>query len=109
MFRKIEQKEIDTLKAQFAGRQQPKEEKAAAVNNQAPSASSGATVSGDEQELLELITKQGDKVRELKAAKADKSTVDDAVKMLLSLKQQYTQLTGKSSDPPKKGKDKKAK
>ena len=40
------------------------------------------------------ITEQGNAVRELKTAKADKAQVDEAVKMLLKLKLEYK---GKSS------------
>lgn len=112
LFRKIEQKEVDSLRERFAGKQQAKEvidsrqtkAEAHASNGAGAGVGAGATESGDEDELLKLITAQGDKVRDLKAAKADKSDIENAVKTLLSLKQQYTQLTGKSLDPPKAAK-----
>jgi methionyl-tRNA synthetase len=113
LFRKIEQKEVDSLKERFAGKQAKEVPATGADSNQTKAhtnssngSNTAATVSGDEQELLKLITEQGDKVRELKTAKAEKSDVENAVKTLLSLKQQYTQVTGKSLDPPKAGKKK---
>ncbi|KAB0794905.1 hypothetical protein PPYR_11744 [Photinus pyralis] len=47
-----------------------------------------------ETELLNQITEQGNKVRQLKSEKADKTVVDTAVKSLLSLKEQFKTLTG---------------
>lgn len=40
------------------------------------------------------ITKQGDLVRSLKSAKAEKAKVDEAVKTLLDLKAKYKAATG---------------
>ncbi|XP_066156798.1 bifunctional glutamate/proline--tRNA ligase isoform X2 [Euwallacea fornicatus] len=54
---------------------------------------------GDSNELLKKIAKQGDKVRELKVQKADKSTLDTEVKVLLSLKENFKSLTGKDWKP----------
>ncbi|KAH8312817.1 hypothetical protein KR044_013065 [Drosophila immigrans] len=50
-------------------------------------------------EVLAQIAAQGDKVRDLKTAKADKPTIDAAVKTLLSLKSDYKQLTGSDWKP----------
>ncbi|KAL7727828.1 hypothetical protein ACLKA6_019764 [Drosophila palustris] len=50
-------------------------------------------------DILNRIAAQGDKVRELKAAKSDKATIDAAVKTLLSLKADYKQLTGSDWKP----------
>ena len=52
--------------------------------------------------ILGQITLQGAKVRELKAAQADKAAVKAAVDELLALKKQYKDLTGQ--DPPVGGK-----
>lgn len=49
--------------------------------------------SGDD--LLTEITDQGNKVRQLKADKADKNIIDTEVKILLKLKQDYKEVTGK--------------
>merc|ERR1711915_697822 len=46
------------------------------------------------------IKSQGDKVRELKSAKAEKSAIDEAVKILLALKSEYKEATGKDWKPP---------
>ncbi|XP_060805347.1 bifunctional glutamate/proline--tRNA ligase [Amyelois transitella] len=45
------------------------------------------------------ITKQGDVVRDLKAKKADKATIDAAVKKLLELKASYQTATGNAYAP----------
>ena len=47
-----------------------------------------------DQELLAKVTAQGNLVRELKTAKADKAAVDAAVATLKSLKEDYKKLTG---------------
>lgn len=52
-----------------------------------------------ESALLQEIAAQGDKVRELKAKKADKSAVDAEVKILLGLKVEYKSLTGQEWKP----------
>lgn len=52
-----------------------------------------------EAELLQKITTQGEKVRKLKTDKADKSSVDAEVKLLLDLKANYKKLTGKDWKP----------
>ncbi|XP_074027414.1 glutamyl-prolyl-tRNA synthetase isoform X2 [Leptinotarsa decemlineata] len=56
-------------------------------------------VSLDENELLQRIAAQGDKVRNLKSKKADKEDVDVEVKALLALKADYKALTGKDWKP----------
>lgn len=50
-------------------------------------------------DLLRKITLQGDKIRELKADKADKNTVGQEVKILLALKTDYKSLTGQEWKP----------
>lgn len=44
--------------------------------------------------ILESIQKQGDKVRQLKEIKTDKSIIDQEVKILIDLKNNYKTLTG---------------
>uniref|UniRef100_A0A8C5AEU2 Tryptophan--tRNA ligase, cytoplasmic n=2 Tax=Gadus morhua TaxID=8049 RepID=A0A8C5AEU2_GADMO len=54
-------------------------------------------------ELYEQLTAQGDKVRSLKTAKADKADVDAAIQLLLKLKVDYKEVTGqdyKAGCPP---------
>jgi bifunctional glutamyl/prolyl-tRNA synthetase len=53
-----------------------------------------ATPSGDAKSLDQQISKQGDLVRSLKTAKADKAKVDEAVKLLLDLKAKFKAATG---------------
>lgn len=69
----------------------------AAAAPAAPAAA--APASSDISAVLAQISAQGDKVRELKAAKADKATIDAAVKTLLSLKADYKQLSGSDWKP----------
>ncbi|KAK4884370.1 hypothetical protein RN001_000641 [Aquatica leii] len=49
--------------------------------------------------LLNKITAQGDKVRDLKSKKAEKSVVDAEVNILLTLKADYKSLTGNAWKP----------
>ncbi|RLU18438.1 hypothetical protein DMN91_008795 [Ooceraea biroi] len=51
------------------------------------------------QEMSQAIQKQGDKVRNLKSSKAEKSIVDEEVKILLSLKTDYKNATGQDWKP----------
>lgn len=50
-------------------------------------------------EINNEITKQGDIVRTLKAQKAAKGEIDAAVKVLLTLKQEFKTLTGSDWKP----------
>ena len=52
---------------------------------------------------------QGDAVRKLKTAKAEKSAIDAEVKKLLSLKQQLAAASGQSATTPDSSKGKKKK
>ncbi|XP_006812505.1 bifunctional glutamate/proline--tRNA ligase-like [Saccoglossus kowalevskii] len=64
----------------------------------APPANSGASPA-DIEAIINKITTQGDQVRKLKSEKAEKETVDAAVKVLLSLKSEYKSLTGQDYKP----------
>jgi bifunctional glutamyl/prolyl-tRNA synthetase len=58
------------------------------------------TVSSESVEkILASITQQGDKIRQLKSAKADKNVVDVEVKALLALKAKYKEVTGEDWKP----------
>ena len=76
----------------------------------APAGGAGAGAGGGPgAELDEKIRSQGDEVRKLKAAKAEKAEVEAAVKTLLELKAQYKTATGADWKPPAAaGGDKKA-
>ena len=60
-----------------------------------PTANSG----NDADAINDNIVKQGDKVRDLKGKKADKSEIDASVKELLALKAKYKEATGKDWKP----------
>lgn len=53
----------------------------------------------DEATILRKIIEQGDKIRDLKTSKADKSVIEPEVKILLSLKVDYKTLTGEEWKP----------
>jgi len=88
--------------------------KAAPVKAPSPSKDDGPTLSGEAKELDAKVTAAGEKVRALKAAKADKAEVDEAVKVLLGLKADFKAAAGFDWKPagaadPKKGKGKEEK
>ena len=62
-------------------------------------AASPPAASGSASDLSAAITAQGDIVRKLKADKAAKSDIDEAVKKLLSLKADYKTATGQDWKP----------
>ena len=62
----------------------------------AATATNNSAGAGD---LNSAITAQGDIVRKLKADKADKATIDEAVKKLLALKADYKSATGNDWKP----------
>ncbi|XP_045527430.1 bifunctional glutamate/proline--tRNA ligase isoform X2 [Pieris brassicae] len=62
-------------------------------------ASNAPKASGDAESINEEIVKQGDLVRSLKTAKAEKAKVDEAVKLLLELKAKYKTATGQEWKP----------
>ncbi|XP_049878021.1 bifunctional glutamate/proline--tRNA ligase isoform X2 [Pectinophora gossypiella] len=64
-----------------------------------PATASAPSAGGDAAKLNEEITKQGDLVRTLKSAKAEKAKVDEAVKALLELKAKYKAASGQDWKP----------
>ncbi len=58
-----------------------------------------ATKEGDHLEIDRKITDQGNKIRQLKGQKAEKSVIDTEVKVLLALKAEYKKVTGKDWKP----------
>lgn len=52
------------------------------------------------ENILVSIAQQGDRVRDLKSAKADKNTLDTEVKALLALKAKYKEVSGQDWKPP---------
>ncbi|XP_063428728.1 bifunctional glutamate/proline--tRNA ligase-like isoform X1 [Mytilus trossulus] len=61
--------------------------------------SATSSVKGDAGKLNEEIAAQGNKVRDLKSAKASKADIDAAVKALLALKIEYKTATGSDWKP----------
>lgn len=84
LFIKIEQSRLDELKKRYGG---------ATQDNATNSNVSAQSI--DEAE--KAVTAQGDKVRSLKAAKADKSIVQEQVKILLDLKKVVENLKNKAT------------
>ncbi|XP_047522099.1 bifunctional glutamate/proline--tRNA ligase isoform X5 [Pieris napi] len=62
-------------------------------------ASNAPKASGDAESINQEIVKQGDLVRSLKTAKAEKAKIDEAVKLLLELKTKYKAATGQDWKP----------
>ncbi|XP_050528952.1 bifunctional glutamate/proline--tRNA ligase [Daktulosphaira vitifoliae] len=71
--------------------------KPATMENQVTSSSS--ICSNQESQLHSRVTEQGDIVRQLKSSGASKDAVSEAVKVLLALKTEYKQATGKDYQP----------
>merc|ERR1719193_2511407 len=69
-----------------------------------------ATPGGAAGEAIKAqVEAQGDKVRSLKGAKADKATIDSAVKELLALKAKFKEVTGVDYAPPQQPKQERKK
>lgn len=78
----------------------------------APAAPAAPGAVDDAAEIAARVTAQGDQVRQLKAAKADKAQIDAAVAELLRLKKELAVLDPASAvlvPPPSGGKSKKKK
>ncbi|GBP12819.1 hypothetical protein EVAR_6138_1 [Eumeta japonica] len=80
----------------FATIDDPKQVAAASQSKLVP-ASDSAVV--DVDQLSKRISEQGDAVRSLKASKAEKAKIDEAVKALLELKAQYKITAGQDWKP----------
>ncbi|XP_018427727.1 PREDICTED: bifunctional glutamate/proline--tRNA ligase isoform X4 [Nanorana parkeri] len=76
-----------------------KKEVKAAVKDAPVLAPQPAAAAGSPLELYNKVTAQGDLVRDLKAKKAEKAAIDNAVKGLLALKAEYKQATGQDYKP----------
>ncbi|KAM9814290.1 methionine--tRNA ligase, cytoplasmic [Neosynchiropus ocellatus] len=122
LFQKLESDQIEALKKQFGGQQpdeeQPGQKSAAGTQSAATpapaaaaAATPAATMNGVDpekaKELTQAVTEQGEKVRALKAQKADKAVITAEVAKLLDLKKQLALAEGKSPEPAaQKGKKK---
>ncbi|XP_060610232.2 bifunctional glutamate/proline--tRNA ligase isoform X7 [Anolis sagrei] len=71
----------------------------AAVQIQPPKCEASSASTLDGKTLYDSVAEQGEVVRKLKAEKASKDKVDEAVKLLLSLKTEYKEKTGQDYKP----------
>ena len=76
--------------------------KEAANVNQPTSTNQSTTANLIEDNLNDKIKQQGNKIRALKASKADKNQIKSEVDTLLSLKAQFKEATGQEWDPNNK-------
>ncbi|XP_068853764.1 methionine--tRNA ligase, cytoplasmic [Aphelocoma coerulescens] len=105
LFQKLEPEQVEALRQRFGGGQAKQTPPASAP----PPAPNTSAAPGDPkviQELTEQVAKQGNLVRQLKAAQVEKAQVDAQVAKLLELKQQLALAEGRSPEIPK-GKRKK--
>lgn len=105
LFQKLEPEQVEALRQRFGGGQAKEPPPASAP----PPAPAAGAAPGDPkliQELTEQVAKQGNLVRQLKAAQVEKAQVDAQVAKLLELKQQLALAEGRSPEVPK-GKRKK--
>ncbi|XP_029682434.1 methionine--tRNA ligase, cytoplasmic isoform X1 [Takifugu rubripes] len=119
LFQKLEGDQIEALKKRFSG-QQPEEEPpkkkttaqkvASSEAATAPAPAAEATAAADPErakQLSQAVVEQGEKVRNLKAQKAEKALITAEVTLLLDLKKQLVLAEGKTPEPaPQKGKKK---
>ncbi|CAL8243627.1 unnamed protein product [Lota lota] len=84
--------------AQAPAAKAPAQAPAAKAAAQAPAAQAPA-VTTEAAGLNEQVAQQGETVRKLKSEKAPKEQVDEAIKTLLALKNQYKTLTGQDYKP----------
>jgi len=84
LFQKIEQSLVDELKKRFAGTQKEQQQE----QEQPPKSTAQDTV----ESLTKKVAQQADKVRELKATKAEKALVKTNVDVLLQLKKDLASL-----------------
>ncbi|XP_051562038.1 methionine--tRNA ligase, cytoplasmic-like isoform X1 [Myxocyprinus asiaticus] len=114
LFQKLETEQIESLRKRFGGQQAEEED----VEGKTPSSSSSAAadqiasvdVNADPEnakQLAALVAQQGEKVRALKAQKAEKPVIGEEVTKLLELKKQLALAEGKNPEPSnQKGKKK---
>ncbi|XP_066451182.1 bifunctional glutamate/proline--tRNA ligase isoform X2 [Eleutherodactylus coqui] len=104
--KKAEKAEVDSavkallsLKAEYKQATGQDYKPGSAPAQSAPSCLAAATASGDARAAYDRVSEQGELVRKLKAEKAPKDKVDEAVKTLLSLKGEYKERSGQEYKP----------
>lgn len=109
----VEVKNLLNLKAQYkaltGSEWTPKTVAPAQDSNKKADQKTSAEMNGNGDEIAAEVAKQGDLVRDLKAKKADKATIDAEVKKLLELKAKYQVATGSAYAAPAQVRDKKEK
>ncbi|XP_030355909.1 bifunctional glutamate/proline--tRNA ligase isoform X4 [Strigops habroptila] len=93
-------KQLLALKAEYkekTGQEYKPGNPPVSVTEQSSKLESSGTV--DSKALYDKVAEQGEVVRKLKAEKAPKEQIDEAVKILLNLKAEYKQKTGQEYKP----------
>ncbi|XP_035242728.1 methionine--tRNA ligase, cytoplasmic [Anguilla anguilla] len=112
LFQKLEADQIEALKKRFGGQQPkaPSEATPSPAVAPAPAPAPSAQPCADPeraQQLAREVAEQGERVRTLKAQKAEKAAITAEVSRLLELKKQLALAEGRDPDPtPQKGKKK---
>ncbi|XP_061582704.1 methionine--tRNA ligase, cytoplasmic isoform X2 [Cololabis saira] len=109
LFQKLEPDQIEALKKRFGGQQRPSTAQPAdAAPAVGPEVKTEVGVDAEKaKELTKAVTEQGEKVRALKAQKAEKGVITAEVSKLLDLKKQLAVAEGKNPEPSsQKGKKK---
>ncbi|XP_005098473.2 methionine--tRNA ligase, cytoplasmic [Aplysia californica] len=104
LFQKIEASTMADLKARFEGK--PAEKPAPKKGGGAPAVAVTKASPEEVERLTKAVSDQGNKVRELKTAKAEKSIVDAEVATLLKLKQELAAAQGVDPNAAAGGKKK---
>ncbi|XP_037046618.1 bifunctional glutamate/proline--tRNA ligase [Bradysia coprophila] len=81
------------------GKEKPSTQAPAANKETAPAKQTAKPAANNTSDINEKIKQQGDIVRDLKTKKAVKADIDSAVKVLLALKAEYKNLSGKDWKP----------
>uniref|UniRef100_A0A671SDB5 Methionine--tRNA ligase, cytoplasmic n=1 Tax=Sinocyclocheilus anshuiensis TaxID=1608454 RepID=A0A671SDB5_9TELE len=106
LFQKLENEQIEVLRKRFGGQQVCKRH-SSIITRGSPAETMKMCFPERAKQLTALVAEQGNKLRGLKAQKADKSVIDDEVEKLLQLKKQLSLAEGKNPEPAaQKGKKK---
>lgn len=90
LIKKLDPKEIEGFRKKFGGSSTDTKAAQAADDSKLLQLLESLKLK-DASEVAQMITEQGDKVRQLKAAKADKKEIETQVKVLLALKKSQTE------------------
>lgn len=90
LFKKLDSKEVEGFRKKFSGSSTDATAKAAADEAKMLELLESLKLK-NELEITQLVTAQGDKVRQLKEKKADKTVIAQEVKILLALKKSQSE------------------